>query len=186
MRRTLARAIFLLLVSPVSAHRLDEYLQATRIQMSKSEVELAIDLTPGVAIVGQLLPVIDSDHDGRFSTEETNGYARRVLQETSIKLDGKPIDLGLVDVKFPGRKEMQQGLGVIRIRARTKFPTLATGDHVLSLSNHHLPDISVYLVNALVSKDDAIAIDRQVRNERQRDYRLEFRVSPPTKLAPRK
>ena len=57
---------------------------------------------------------------------------------------------------------------------------LAAGQHTLSLTNAHLPAISVYLVNALVPKDRAIKITKQTRDELQKTYRLEFGLIPPS------
>ena len=36
--------------APAGAHRLDEYLQATRIGVSQNRIDLEIDLTAGAAI----------------------------------------------------------------------------------------------------------------------------------------
>jgi hypothetical protein len=46
-----------------------------------------------------------------------------------------------------------------------------------SLTNAHLPAISVYLVNALMPKDTSIKITSQTRDELQKHYRLEFGVN---------
>ena len=51
------------------------------------------------------------------------------------------------------------------------------GSHALSLTNAHLPAITVYLVNALVPKDNVIKITKQTRDEFQKSYRLEFGIT---------
>jgi hypothetical protein len=178
-RRLLGCLLLLMLVTDAWAHRLDEYLQATRISVATNRIDLAIDLTPGVAIVDQLLVVIDKDHDGRVSEAEAVAYAQRVLKDVRVGLDEKVLALSLVDISFPTLLEVKGGLGVIRIEATAPVGQLAVGKHVLSLTNAHLPAISVYLVNALVPKHPTIKIINQTRDELQKTYRLEFEVTPP-------
>ena len=160
------------------AHRLDEYLQATRIAVATNRIDLTFDLTPGVAIAAQVVELIDPDRDGRVSGDERTAYARRFLKDLALGLDGKVLALSVTDVSFPAVQEIRGGSGVIRIRATSEVSLLGLGTHALSLTNGHLPAISVYLVNALRSRDPAVEIGRQSRDELQKDYRLEFRVRP--------
>jgi hypothetical protein len=153
---------------------LDEYLQATRIAVSASRIDLSMDLTPGVAIVDSLWIRIDTDRDRRVSDAEAAAYARSVLDDLRIGLDGHALRLSLVGVTFPPMSDVREGQGIIRIKAMARVEDLAPGRHALSLTNAHLPAISVYLVNALVPKDPAVKITRQVRDELQKSYRLEF------------
>jgi hypothetical protein len=178
MRAGALGCLLLVLASNVLAHRLDEYLQATRVSVTRDRVDLSIDLTPGVTIADQVLAVIDQDRDGRVSGDECTAYAQRFLKDVRIGLDGKVLVSGLVDAAFPALHEIKEGLGVIRIRATAPLAQLSVGNHALSLTNAHLPAISVYLVNALVPKDRAIRITKQTRDELQKDYRLEFGVNP--------
>ena len=180
MKPRLLGCLLLVLATNALAHRLDEYLQATRISVATNRIELSIDLTPGVAIADQLLVVIDKNRDGRISEEEGAAYAQRVLKDIRLGLDEKSLALSLVDTSFPALHEVKGGLGVIRIKATAPVGQLAVGKHALTLTNAHLPAISVYLVNALVPKDGAIKITKQTRDELQKDYRLEFSVSPST------
>ena len=52
------------------AHRLDEYLQATRVAIARDRIDLEIDLTPGATIAASIATEIDTDRDGRFSPAE--------------------------------------------------------------------------------------------------------------------
>lgn len=184
MKRGLLSCWLLLFATQAFGHRLDECLQATRIAVAINRIDLSIDLTPGVAVAGEFLLGIDKDRDGRVSDEERDSYARRVLQDLQVGLDGKALTLTLTltltNAAFPALREVRAGLGVIRIQAAAAFARLTPGAHTLSLTNTHLPGISVYLVNALVPKDRAIRIMKQTRDESQKDYHLEFRASPPT------
>ena len=175
---TLAAALALLvLVTPARAHRLDEYLQATRIAVSSDRIQLRIDLTPGAAILPQLLPKTDLDGNGRFSRKERTAYGQLVLRDLHLELDGHRIELRLDHVDFPPRADMMAGEGVLRLILVSKIPKLTPGHHELVFRNNHLPEISVYLVNALQPADKRLSITRQVRDQTQKEYRLEFEVS---------
>jgi len=177
MKPVLLICLVLALAIDAFAHRLDEYLQATRVSIATNRVDLSLELTPGVAIVDQLLAVIDKNHDGQVSEEEATVYAQRVLKDIRVGLDEKVLTLRLVDTSFPTLHEVKAGVGVIRIKADASIGKLSAGSHAFSLTNTHLPAISVYLVNALVPKDSAIKITKQTRDELQKDYRLEFGVN---------
>jgi len=165
------------------AHRLDEYLQATRISVDTDRIVLSLDLTPGVAVADSLLPMIDKDRDGKISKQEGLAYGQRMLKDLRLSLDDRILVLHLADVFYPTLSELRTGLGVVRMKITAPVAQLAAGRHALSLTNTHLPAISVYLVNALVPKDPAIEITKQTRDEFQKNYCLEFRVSssPPSR-----
>jgi hypothetical protein len=176
MKAPTALAVVLVLAIPAGAHRLDEYLQATRVGIQMEGIDLSIDLTPGVAVAQQLLRLIDLDGNGRISREEELQYAERVLRDVQLKLDGKLVPLKPVTATFPPRADMEQGEGVIHLKAFAKISKLSLGSHEIAYRNEHLPDISVYLVNGLVPANKAIQITGQLRDEQQKDYRLRFEV----------
>jgi hypothetical protein len=60
-----------------SAHRLDEYLQATIFSIEKDHVQAFLRLTPGVAVVASVLADIDTNADGILSEGEQRTYAER-------------------------------------------------------------------------------------------------------------
>lgn len=169
----------LLLISAVtvSAHRLDEYLQATRVAVATNRIDVSVDLTPGVAVVATVLTAIDSNRDGQLSDRECESYAQRMLKDLRVGIDGKPLPLTLSASSFPTVQEMKEGLGTIRVRALARIDPPRPGSHTLTLANSHLRKISVYLVNALVPEDPSIQINQQKRDKRQRDYRLTFTVN---------
>ncbi len=172
--------LVLVFASNAVAHRLDELLQATRVLVATNRIDVAIDLTPGVAVADQVLAIIDRDRDGHISDDERAAYAQSVLKDLRVGLDEKVIALRVVDATFPALREVKGGLGIIRIKASAPVGPLAAGQHSLSLTNTHLPAISVYLVNALVPKDLKISISKQTRDELQKGYRLEFEVTSPS------
>ena len=169
--------LLLALATDAWAHRLDEYLQASRIWVATNRIELSLDLTPGVAIANQLLVAIDKNRDGQISREEGAAYAQHVLEDIRIELDEKTLALSLVNTSFPTLEDVKKGTGVIRIKGTAPVEQLSAGRHALTLTNAHLPTISVYMVNALMPKHNAIKITKQTRDELQKYYRLEFAVS---------
>jgi hypothetical protein len=176
MKAVLLGCLALALASRAMAHRLDECLQATRIAVATNRIDLAIALTPGVAVADQWLALVDTDRDGQVSEAERAAYGRKMLEDLQLTLDETALTLRPVEVSFPSMIELRSGVGVIHIKATATVAPLASGKHTLTLTNAHLPTISVYLVNALTPQDAAIQVTSQQRDGLQRTYRLEFDV----------
>ncbi len=171
----LAVSLALGLVGRASAHRLDEYLQATLIGVTRDGIEVEIQLTPGVRMLPVLMAVIDQDRDGRISSSEETAYVGRVAREVELRVDGVPAPLSLIESDFPTLEAMREGLGTIRMKLRT-----ARSGHVLRFENRHLPQISAYLVNCLAAPPDGLVVSdglvvkRQERDEAQRSIEFEY------------
>jgi hypothetical protein len=161
-----------------SAHRLDEYLQAAKFSVERSSVTIEIDLTPGVSVAPRVLSLMDTDHDGRISSVEAGVYARSVLRSIELRIDSTPINLILDDQRFPEIDDVNDGVGVIRIRGSARLPATAAGRHELTYRNTHESDISVYLANALVPTDNQIEITAQRRDSSQSELAIDYRVNP--------
>ncbi|MEO8562684.1 MAG: hypothetical protein ABI601_11445, partial [bacterium] len=88
MKRGVAVGVALLLwfATPAYAHRLDEYLQATMIQVGKNLVQVQIRLAPGVAVFPSVLATIDVNGDGFISATEQRTYTERVLRDLSLAI----------------------------------------------------------------------------------------------------
>jgi hypothetical protein len=172
-RLTSVCAAMVLLGASASAHRLDEYLQATLLSIEKDRVQASMRLTPGVAVSAFVLAGIDTNGDGVISETERRAYAERVLRDVSLKIDGQVARLGLLSVEFPGVEEMKGGLGEIKIEFSADLPRSAR-DRRLVFENHHQSGISAYLVNCLAPSDADIRIVAQNRNERQSFYQLDY------------
>lgn len=168
--------VVLATVAPASfAHRLDEYLQATRLAIATDRIELKIDLTPGIDVAASIFASIDTSRDGSISASEASAYANRVLEEIALEVDGTRRPLDLVSDEFPSLQEMSAGVGVIRLEARAPWAAHA-GRHWLHFRNDHVPSSSAYLVNALVPASPAIAITAQHRDTDQREIGLGFEI----------
>ena len=168
-----AAAIILSVVGPISAHRLDQYLQATLILVEKDRVQAFMRLIPGVAVFSTVLANVDTNRDGLISNAEQQAYAEQVLADLSIAIDGKWLSPRLVSVQFPKIEEMRAGLGEIQIEFSADFPR-GGRDRRLIFENHHQSRIAAYLVNCLVPRDNDIQVIAQSRNARQSFYELEY------------
>ncbi|MGC3990466.1 MAG: hypothetical protein QM796_12445 [Chthoniobacteraceae bacterium] len=168
----------LLFPTAAFAHRLDEYLQATLVNIEPTGVRLQINLTPGVAIADPVLALIDRNHDGIISPEEAAGYMELLKRDLTLRLDGHELALKAVASDFPKPAELQGGSGIIQIEFATSWGVLTAGKHELALEDRHLPALSVYLMNAALPQSEAVVIARQERNENQSRGEIDFRYHP--------
>lgn len=175
MKTTLAAAGAILLSFGVraSAHRLDEYLQATIISVEKNRVHAEIRLTPGVAVFPIVFAGIDTDGDGTISGTEQRAYAERVLRDLSFTIDGDRLRPRLISMVFPKTGEMKEGLGEIELEVDADLP-LNGPRRQLIIENHHQSRIGAYLINCLVPRDPDIRITAQNRNYTQSFYELDY------------
>jgi hypothetical protein len=176
MRRKTAAAIIafvLLLGKTASAHRIDEYLQATILSVEGHRVQASMRLIPGMLVSSSVIAAIDSNHDGVFSEGEERAYAQRVLGDLSITINGRNVRPQLISWSFPQPAQMRNGLGEIHIGYTVDLPYGAT-NRALILTNHHLNYTSVYLMNVVLPQDRNIHILAQKRNEQQSVYELDY------------
>jgi hypothetical protein len=173
MRTTCAAALLLLIVAPVSAHRLDEYLQATTIALEKNRAQIELRLTPGVSVFRAASKSIDTDADGVISTAEQLAYAQRVRSDLVLRIDGEPAELRVVSFNFPKLEQLHGGVEHVLIEFEADLPQGAS-PHELIFENHHQTRIATYLVNALAPRDPEIQIVAQNRNHSQSVYRLDY------------
>ena len=158
-----------------SAHRLDEYLQATRIAIAPDRIVLEIDLSPGIDLASMIFTAIDTDQDGKVSGSEARAYANEVVKDLVFAVDGHPEKLTVARTDFPAYEEMLAGTGRIQIEAEVSCAS-AVGGHSLFYRNDHRREISVYLVNALAPATNRVEISRQTRDSLQRQSRVDFIV----------
>jgi hypothetical protein len=172
-RLAAAGAILLLVGTPASAHRLDEYLQATTISVEKDRVQAQIRLTPGVAVFRKVLASIDTDADGVISEAEQRAYAERVLRDLWLTIDGYRLQLRLVSWKFAKTEVMREGRGDIELEFNADVPSGGPNRRLI-FKNRHQRRIAAYLVNCLVPRDPDIRVTAQNRNHWQSFYQLDY------------
>ncbi len=152
---------------------MDEYLQATLIDLAGDHVSLNMRLAPGVEVFAQVLAKIDRDGNGAISSAEQQAYAESVGKDLFVSIDGQHVPLRLCAFTFPELQEMKQGLGEIMLSLEHKHLRAVSSARSFS-RNHHLPEISIYLANCLVPSDPDIRVVAQNRNVTQSVYRLDY------------
>src|SRR5271165_3502823 len=173
-RKLIAVAASLLLFGRfASAHRIDEYLQATILTVEKDHVQASMRLIPGIAVSSSVMASIDSNGDGVLSEREQRAYAERVLGDLSLTVDGESLSPKLVSVEFPQGEQMREGLGEIHVMFTADLPRGGPTRRLI-LENHHQNKDSAYLVNAVMPRDRDIRIVAQKRNVQQSFYELDY------------
>jgi hypothetical protein len=163
---------------PALAHRLDEYLQAMIVSVEQTQIEVSMRLSPGVAVSSAVIAAIDSNGDGVFSEAEQQTYAREVLGDLTLSVDGHALKPRLQEVSFPAPADIKEGLGEIHIEFDADLPAGAP-HRTLVIENHHEPRISFYLMNSLVPQDRNISVIAQSRNQNQSYFRLDYAQAKP-------
>lgn len=165
-------ACALLITAP--AHALDQYLQVAQIALATGAVRVELRLIPGARVADRVFALIDVDGDGQISPAEEQAYARRALRDVALEVDGLRTPLTLTGIQFPSRREMNEGVGAIRLDLAAEAAFGAAGEHQLTFRNDHLPELGAYMANALVPTTDTIKITGQQRDALQRGLRVNF------------
>ena len=161
----------------VSAHRLDETLQAARIGVEADHVTIELALTPGVATAESIIGEIDRDGDGSFSAEEQRAYEAAAIRALRIDVDGRALAPAPIASTFPDPAELRTGTGIIQLQTSAAISQTAGAHHVTFTNDHH-PAGSVYLANALVPGSDRIAVTAQRRDANQQTLTIDYNVQP--------
>ncbi|MFT8789225.1 hypothetical protein [Komagataeibacter saccharivorans] len=172
----LAAIGFMAAIGSARAHRLDEYMQATVIDVARRHITVTVRLTPGVDVASGVIRQIDSNADGILSAQEQKRYTDRVRQGLQLDLNGHPLSLTVAETLFPPVTTMQTGNGTIILRLDANVE-LIPGSYRLVYANHGAGTDTVYLVNGLLPHDPAIHIQQQRRSPDQASYGLDFSVS---------
>lgn len=173
-RLVLAALASLAVSSRSEAHRLDEYLQAASISVTRDRISVSMRLSPGVAVAPFVLDGIDLDRDGIMSDLEQTAYASLLLRDLTLSLDRIPLALRVVSMRFPSMSLLRDGEGAIVIEYAADVPYVARSQRQVRFENSHLSPISVYLVNALVPRDPSVHVQAQTRTFDQSSYELTY------------
>jgi hypothetical protein len=170
--------------SSLSAHRRDEYLQAARLAVAPTRVDLELDLTPGITVADTVIAEIDPDRNGEISPAEKQNYVRRVLSAVELAIDGRPLQLEPLASTFPDLTSTRGGDGTIQLQAAAVVPRLTSGGHRVSFRNTYRRAMSAYLANALAPADDRIVVAAQSRDPDQHSLTIDYvvRGDPPASL----
>ncbi|HAM72342.1 MAG TPA: hypothetical protein DCM86_11920 [Verrucomicrobiales bacterium] len=172
----------LLMAGSASGHRLDEVLQAARVDVGVARLEVELDLTPGIETTSRVLRLIDLNGDGTLSATEWEAYADLVRSSLTLKVDGRTCPLAGESATYATMEQLTNGVGMIRLTFSAQFPPLRTGRHRVAFRNRHLPEASVYLANALRPSDPLVGVERQERDVLQRELTITVSIKAPAKV----
>lgn len=162
-----------LAVIPASGHVLDQFVEASRLELACDRVVVELDLTPGIELAPAVFVGINSNRDGKISEAEGRSHAAQVLADLVLEVDGQRLDLELASATYPTFEAMRAGTGTIRLRAVASTHT-SVGAHRLHYQNNHRADVGIYLVNALVPATNDIALGTPHRDSRQQSFDLDY------------
>jgi hydrogenase/urease accessory protein HupE len=178
-RRILVTLLFFAYAFSAYAHRLNEYLQATTISLTRDSIILHLHLTAGSDVAKQVLKQVDANGDGVLSNAEQQAYAKFVIQNLVLNIDNNDNTLQLVSWDFPSVNEISNGLGNIQLIIAARLPDTRPAHHLI-LTHQDQQASVVYLVNCLLPADTTIRITGQSRNADQSVYQLDFTTSSAT------
>ena len=127
---------------PASAHRLDEYLQALRVDVRADGIVVELDLTPGANLAADVVAALDTNADAAIDPSEADAYVSSVMGSLEASVDDRRVALDLVGRTVPSLEEVRRGTGVISLVARDDFDK-SSGGHRLSQTNVYRKDDSV-------------------------------------------
>lgn len=163
--------------APAFAHELDEYVQSALVSIENDHLDLQMRLVPGVEVFPQVFATIDSNQDGAVSKAEEQAYARSVLHDLTLSMNGRRVTPEIVSIQFPSVDLMKEGLGEIQLALRVPIAKNSPLQKFV-LENHHQRAISAYLVNCLKPQDPSLNIVSQRRSADQSHYELEYESLP--------
>lgn len=173
----LCAVMLLLFATPTTAHRVDEYLQATTIELWSNRLRMELRLSPGIAVASRVIDSIDINRDGAISRDEEQRYAQKVLSDQLLTLNSVRLVPRLISTTFPAVLDLRQGLGAIELTFEADVVN-RNGQHRLAAENRHRRAISAYLVNALVPQETRLRITAQSRDYQQSAYELLYEQIP--------
>src|ERR1700760_3470984 len=108
-RHILVTLLFFACAFSAHAHRLNEYLQATTILLTRDSITLHLHLTAGSDVAKQVLKQVDANGDGVLSNAEQQAYAKFVIQNLVLNIDNNDNTLQLVSWNFPSVNAISNG-----------------------------------------------------------------------------
>jgi hypothetical protein len=166
----------LALQAPAFAHEVDEYVQAALISLERDHLDVQLRLVPGADVFSQVFAGIDTNADGVVSDAERQAYARSVLRDLSLSMNGRRVTADIASTQFPAVDLMKEGLGEIQLTLRVSVPKPGARQKFV-MENHHQRGISAYLVNCLKPRDPSLHIVTQRRSADQARYELDYEVA---------
>ena len=151
-------------------------MQAALISLERDHLDVQLRLVPGADVFSQVFASIDTNADGVVSDVEKQAYARSVLRDLTLSMNGQRVTAGIVSIDFPSVDLMKEGLGEIQLTLRVPVMKPSARQKFV-LENHHQRAISAYLVNCLKPRDSSLHIVSQHRSADQARYELDYDVT---------
>jgi hypothetical protein len=162
----------------VRAHRLDEFLEAARISLEPSHVDVEMNLTPGMSTADTFIHEVDGNTDGVFSPIEQWNYATGLVRSLDVRLDDAPVrPLRVTAVDVPEAASVRSGDAAATVRATVPIRALAPGVHRLVFRNDDGASDSVFMANTVLPDSRMIAVTAQKHSVDQRELTIEFAVN---------
>ena len=140
-----------------SAHPLDEVIQAAYLTIAPGEIQLDLEIQPGILVAQDIARVVDANGDRRISPAEARAYGERTLRNSSLTVDGGPATLRLVNVETPPYAQLAQGY-IMHIHAvATRRDRV--GARVFAYLNRYAPLKSQYQANVFLSAGSGWTFD---------------------------
>jgi hypothetical protein len=167
-------------VRRADSHQLDEYLQATRLDISRDRVVVEITLTPGASVAPELIAMVDADGDHILAPAEIEAYTKQVIEDVRLTIDGHQSPLSPTRVVMPAVDDIREGMGAIRIEAVARVALGSRTGSQLVFENVHEPVPSVYAVNALKPDDRPGGIIIRAQRRDMLQHRIEIDLDTDT------
>ena len=119
------------------AHQLDEYLQATRVSLSRNRVGLEIDLTPGATIAPDRSCATRSRRRQRDFADRGGGVRAARPGRSRPDVGRASIATTLTHAEVAPIESLRSGIGVIQLRAVGDLDSDATGSREVYFRNNH-------------------------------------------------
>lgn len=171
-----------LALSSLTAHNLDEYLQAALLGIERERIEISVRMTPGPAVFSAFAALLDRNGDGQISNEEQAQYRSQALQDWRLHVDNKALTMDCRESEVSPVSELREGAGAVLIRCVAELSGMPPGAHRVRFRNGHQPAWSVYMMNAL-QPGPGVAIQSQEREPLQREITIYFEASGPVRHA---
>jgi hypothetical protein len=139
--------------TPALAHPVDEVVQGAYLTLTPGTVQLELDITPGSKVASSVLKALDANQDGKVQPQEAQSYARNVLSQSTLKLNGQNTLWTLQSTEIPPLEDLRLGSATLKIYAQAKRTDLA-GVHSLSYLNRYTPAKSQWVANVFLQPSD--------------------------------
>jgi hypothetical protein len=176
MAAAIAVAAMTLTPPAAHAHPLDEVVQAAYVTLAPGEVQLDLEIQPGSLVAAGVARAMDANGDGRISDGEARAYAARVLQASTLTLDGVPAPLRLLRVQTPSYANLARGdiLHIFAVASTRMRP----GPAALRYANRFAPVKSQCQANIFLSVGGGwnFTVERQDHSPDGRQLDVAYRV----------